>query len=207
MKKMILLMALLSSALLLGSCSLNRSSLTTETEKLSWPENLIDIQTNLADSRLDFKINSPDDEAIHYSIFYNNQLYKTYTKSEKKWNILYDYSFKDVTKVTIRATAEPDLSYEKSVLIVIEPEGFDFSKNKLETYYASREAVTLKEIASLRDQLVSVELEGGLISGDLSAFKDCPSLRRLNLMGCTNITGNPELLSELTNLTEVSITN
>lgn len=207
MKKIVLLLALLFSALWLGSCSLKSSRWAPETESLLWSENFIEIQTNLADSQLDFKVNSTGDEAIHYSIFYNNQLYKTYTKTEKRWSILYDYSFKDVTKVTIRATAEPDLSYEKSVLIVIEPEDFDFSKNTLETYYATREKVTLEEIAALRDQLVSVELEGEGSTGDLSAFKDCPSLRRLNLRSCSNLTGNPEVLSELSNLMDVSIVN
>lgn len=50
MKKIILLLALLFSALWLGSCSLKSSRSAPKTDQLLWPENFIDIQTNLAAS-------------------------------------------------------------------------------------------------------------------------------------------------------------
>ena len=203
MKRTIFCIALIFSLFIFIGCVSKESSLSSEKDEADWPENLIEIRTNISNSNIDFKINSPFDEAIQYTVLYNDKVYKTYTKSEKDWSILYDFSFKDVTKVTIRASDEANHKYEKSVLVVIEPNGFDFSKNDLEIFFASRYEISLKEIATLGDNLVSVDLEGQLISGDLLDLKDCQQLRHLTLSECTKVTGDIETLRTILNLNKL----
>lgn len=166
------------------------------------PEDWIEIRTNLAEGKMDFHINNSKDEALHYTVLYNNKVYKTYTRTDKDWSILYDYSFKDVTKVTIRATNEAGHMYEKSVLVVIEPDGFDYSKNELEIYFASHYEITLKEIAALGENLVSIDLEGQGVSGDMMDLKDCQQLKRLSMKDCTKVTGDMEILKGILDLSE-----
>lgn len=203
MKRTIFYIALIFSLFIFVGCGSKESNLSSEKNEAVWPENLIEIRTNIANSNIDFKINCSNDEAIQYTVLYNDKVYKTYTKTEKDWSILYDFSFKDVTKVTIRASDEANHEYEKSVLVVIEPNGFDFSNNNLEIYFASRYEISLKEIATLGDNLVSVDLEGQLISGDLLDLKDCQRLRHLSLRECTQVTGDIETLKTILDLNEL----
>lgn len=195
MKATIIVVMVLIMAMFCMSCTQS----STEDE-------MIKIFTDIENSEIDFKIQNVEQRSYHYKIYYNGKIYKEYTKTESEWSILYDYSHKDVTQVTIGVfEAEDDSSalFTKSVLIVIDPAGYDFSQNELDIYYASRYPTQLSDIAKLNDRVVSITLNGPSISGDINDLLVLRNLEVLQVINTENVTGNIEALLELNHLVEL----
>lgn len=168
----------------------------------------LDIRTDIANSEIDFFINQDVQKNYYYKIDYNDREYKQYTKSDNEWSILYDYSYRDVTKVSISVYEEQgssELLFSKSILIVIDPSDYDFSNNVYDIYYASRYDITLDKIVESKGQLLSIDLEGDQPSGDLSKLLNCSKLKYISLNNCPNISGLRSDLDELASLDYVYI--
>jgi len=168
----------------------------------------LNIRTDIANSEIDFFINQEVQKSYYYKIDYNDREYKQYTKSDQEWSILYDYSHRDVTKVSISVYEEQgssELLFSKSILIVIDPSEYDFSNNDYDIYYASRYDITLDKIVESKGQLLSIDLQGDQPSGDLSKLLDCGKLKYISLNNCPNISGLRSELDALESLDYVYI--
>lgn len=172
---------------------------------MTWPDDLIQLRTNVSESQLVFKIQTDGNQMIHYTVFYNGLQYRQYTRSDNAWSIEFDYSLKDVRVVTVRAEASGYTPYETSILVATDLTEYDFQNNDLDIYYATRDPFVLKALSPLSVQLVSLDVTGDAIVGEFKDLAPFTRLKYISLVNCTHILGTKEDLGPRLSQIELNI--
>lgn len=165
----------------------------------------LDLSTHCADSTLEFSIDPSTNTPITYTVYYNDRIYKTYQKSESHWTILFDYSFQETTEVKVQGVLPSGEIIKTTALVVIDPADYDFSKNTLPIYVAGSQPLDLASLQIYGDRLVSLDVKGEAIRGDLSDLSHLNGLTMLRLTNCTKVTGSVDVLEKLKGLQQIEI--
>jgi len=135
-----------------------------------------------------------DDSAkpLVYKVYYNKKLYQSYEKAESSWSILYDYSYEDVTDVTIRRyenwQAKKAVDETTFTIATIEDDTMPRRMSRV-THFATRYPLDLRDLSKYAETLESLELQGPAIEGRLEDLLPLRKLEALRLDGCTGVRG------------------
>lgn len=185
-RRMTLVFMIILSLLFAAGCSASEN----ETDK---PEISVKMKTDLATSKLYFYVDKTNESPYHFKIYYDDKEYKEYTKNDRVWSIEYDYSFEETREVGLkvyRKKGDPEPVFTDEIAVVVTPYEYDFTASDLDLHYATRYPMTTESIANTEGNIVSIDLIGDQIEGDIEAFGALENLKYLTLTECSEIYGD-----------------